>query len=113
VCLLPVFKRGERPLQRLAIPASPQEVRTGPETHDRRAVGPRARALTMAQLYLRPRPEEVVARLLEHQRTRKERAVLAPPAGGYSADVLEAPLGGGIDGGHVDPIATLQRGAPA
>jgi integrase len=54
--------------------------------------------LTTTQLYLRPRPEEVVARVLEHHRTRTERPILAPPAGGYSADVLETLLGGGIDG---------------
>jgi hypothetical protein len=39
-----------------------------------------------------------VARVLEHHRTRTERPILAPPAGGYSADVLETLLGGGIDG---------------
>jgi site-specific recombinase XerD len=54
--------------------------------------------ITTTQLYLRPRPEEVVARVLDHHRTRKERPILAPPAGGYSADVLETLLGGGIDG---------------
>jgi integrase len=54
--------------------------------------------LSTTQLYLRPRPEEVVARVLEHHRTRTERPILAPPAGGYSADVLETLLGGGIDG---------------
>jgi integrase len=54
--------------------------------------------LTTTQAYMRPRPEEVVARVLEHHRTRKQRPILAPPAGGYSADVLNTLLGGGIDG---------------
>ncbi len=53
--------------------------------------------LTTTQLYLRPRPEEVVVRVLEHHRARKQRPALAPPASGYSADVLETLLGGGID----------------
>jgi integrase len=54
--------------------------------------------LTTTELYLRPRPEEVVARVLEHHRTRKQRPILAPPAAGYSADVLDILLGGGIRG---------------
>jgi site-specific recombinase XerD len=54
--------------------------------------------LTTTELYLRPRPEEVVARVLEHHRTRKQRPILAPPAAGYSADVLDILLGGGIPG---------------
>jgi integrase len=51
--------------------------------------------LTTTQLYLRPRPEEVVARVLEHHRTRGERPVPPPLGGdGYSAAVLDVLLGG-------------------
>jgi site-specific recombinase XerD len=53
--------------------------------------------LTTTQIYLRPRPDEVVTRVLEHHRTRGQRSVPPPPSGGagYSADVLEVLLGGG------------------
>jgi site-specific recombinase XerD len=53
--------------------------------------------LTTTQLYVRPRAEEVVPRVLEHHRARAEREVPAPPSGGYRADVLETLLGGGRD----------------
>jgi hypothetical protein len=36
--------------------------------------------------------------VLEHHRTRKQRPILALPAAGYSADVLDILLGGGIRG---------------
>lgn len=55
--------------------------------------------LTTTQTYLRPRPEEVVAKVLEHHRTRGERpTVPPPPAPGYAGDVLEVLLGGGRSG---------------
>jgi hypothetical protein len=56
--------------------------------------------LTTTQIYLRPRPDEVVARMLEHHRTRDQRPAPPPPPGGdgYSADVLEV-LFGGAQGG--------------
>ena len=57
--------------------------------------------LTTTQLYLRARPDEVIAKVLEHHRTRAERppAPLVPPgADGYPADVLEVLLGGGRRG---------------
>lgn len=54
--------------------------------------------LTTTQLYLRPRAEEVVARVLEHHRTRAEKPA-APPVlangSGYRPEVLEVLLGGG------------------
>jgi len=53
--------------------------------------------LTTTQLYLRARPDEVIARVLHHHRTRAERppVPLVPPgAAGYRADVLEVLLGG-------------------
>ena len=53
--------------------------------------------LTTTQLYLRARPDEVIARVLQHHRTRAERppVPLVPPgAAGYRADVLEVLLGG-------------------
>ena len=54
--------------------------------------------LTTTQLYLRARPDEVIAKVLEHHRARAERPpapVVPPGAAGYPADVLEALLGGG------------------
>ena len=57
--------------------------------------------LTTTQLYLRSRPDEVIAKVLEHHRARAERppAPQVPPgAPGYPADVLEALLGGGRRG---------------
>ena len=57
--------------------------------------------LTTTQLYLRSRPDEVIAKVLEHHRARAERppAPRVPPgAPGYPADVLEALLGGGRRG---------------
>jgi integrase len=58
--------------------------------------------LTTTQLYLRPRPDEVVARVLEHHRSRGERPAPPPPSGGdgYSAEVLEVLFGGGQGGGR-------------
>ncbi len=70
--------------------------------------------LTTTQLYLRARPDEVIAKVLEHHRTRAERppAPLVPPgADGYPADVLEALLGVGVVADHVDAVAFLPRGA--
>jgi site-specific recombinase XerD len=50
--------------------------------------------LTTTQLYLRPRPEEVITKVLEHHRTRAERLTQPPSTGdGYSADVLNVLLG--------------------
>lgn len=54
--------------------------------------------LTTTQIYLRPRADEVVTRVLEHHRARDQRP--APPpspsgGGGYSEDVLEVLFGGG------------------
>ena len=59
--------------------------------------------LTTTQVYLRARPDEVVARVLEHHRTRDQRP--APPlptavADGYSADVLEVLFGSAHGGGR-------------
>lgn len=57
--------------------------------------------LTTTQLYLRPRVEEVVSKVLEHQRTRAEKrtAMPTPPDGsGYRAEVLDVLLGGGSRG---------------
>lgn len=56
--------------------------------------------LTTTQLYLRPRPDEVVARVLEHHRTRGQRPAPPPPSAGagYSTEVLDV-LFGGVDGG--------------
>ena len=54
--------------------------------------------LTTTQLYLRPRPEEVVARVLEHHRTRGQKPAQPPvlPVGdGYRPEVLDVLLGGG------------------
>ena len=56
--------------------------------------------LTTTQIYLRPRQEEVVARILEHQRARREpvRVSTPPPSGGYRPEVLRALLGGQVGG---------------
>lgn len=53
--------------------------------------------LTTTQLYVRPREDEVIAKVLEHQRNRhKEPATPrpTPPLGGYRPEVLNALLGG-------------------
>jgi site-specific recombinase XerC len=53
--------------------------------------------LTTTQLYLRPREEEVVARVLDHHRARREPgspSCPAPPVGGYRPEVLASLLGG-------------------
>lgn len=56
--------------------------------------------VTTTQIYLRARPDEIVTRVLEHYRSRKERPAPRPPApgGGYSADVLDVLFGGGRGG---------------
>lgn len=54
--------------------------------------------LTTTQLYLRPRADQVVARVLEHHRTRTQKPAVpaVPPGGtGYRRDVLDVLLGGG------------------
>jgi site-specific recombinase XerD len=53
--------------------------------------------LTTTQIYVRPREGEVVARILDHQRTRRGpvRVGTPSPAGGYRPEVLRALLGGG------------------
>lgn len=53
--------------------------------------------ITTTQLYLRPREEEVVARVLAHHRDRVERPSTPPPpvdTAGYSAEVLAVLFGG-------------------
>jgi site-specific recombinase XerD len=57
--------------------------------------------LTTTQIYLRARPDEVVARVLEHHRSRDARPAPPPPpiADGYSEDVL-AVLFGRAEGGE-------------
>lgn len=53
--------------------------------------------ITTTQLYLRPREEEVVSRVLAHHRGRAERPTPPPPpvdAAGYSAEVLAVLFGG-------------------
>lgn len=51
--------------------------------------------LSTTQLYLRPRPEEVVLKVLEHHRSRAERPAPPPPGDhAYSADVLDVLFGG-------------------
>ena len=54
--------------------------------------------ITTTQLYLRPRAEEVVTRVLAHHRDRAERRPTPPPppvdAAGYSAEVLAVLFGG-------------------
>lgn len=57
--------------------------------------------LTTTQLYLRPRAEEVVARVLEHHRTRSQKPPALPvlPNGtGYRAEDLDILLGGAARG---------------
>lgn len=57
--------------------------------------------LTTTQLYLRPRAEEVIERVLGHHRTRSQKPAAPPllPAGsGYLPDVLDVLLGGGSRG---------------
>lgn len=51
--------------------------------------------LATTQIYLRPRADEVIARVLEHHRRRAEPAPppSAPPSGGYSPDSLRELLG--------------------
>lgn len=57
--------------------------------------------VTTTQIYLRARPDEIVARVLAHYRSRKDRpAPPPPPDGGYRADVLGV-LFGGAQGGEV------------
>lgn len=59
--------------------------------------------LATTQIYLRPRPDEVVARVLEHHRTRELRpAPPSPPLAveGYSDDVLEVLFGRTQGGGR-------------
>lgn len=52
--------------------------------------------VTTTQIYLRARPDEIVARVLEHYRSRSERPAPPPPPpdGGYRADVLNVLFGG-------------------
>ena len=54
--------------------------------------------ITTTQIYLRPREEEVVSRVLAHHRDRAERPSTPPPppvdATGYSAEVLAVLFGG-------------------
>ncbi len=58
--------------------------------------------ITTTQLYLRPREEEVVTRVLAHHRDLAERSAAPPPpppsppvdSGGYSAEVLAVLFGG-------------------
>lgn len=56
--------------------------------------------LSTTQVYLRPREDEVVARVLEHQRSRGQirPAVRPVPGGGYRPEVLAVLLGGDHDG---------------
>ena len=51
--------------------------------------------VTTTQIYLRPREDEVIARVLEHQRSRREARPAQPPAaaGSYRPEVLAALLG--------------------
>lgn len=54
--------------------------------------------ITTTQIYLRPREEEVVSRVLAHHRDRAERPTTPPPppvdTAGYSAEVLAVLFGG-------------------
>ena len=52
--------------------------------------------ITTTQIYLRPREEEVVSRVLAHHRDRAERPTTPPPVdtAGYSAEVLAVLFGG-------------------
>lgn len=56
--------------------------------------------LTTTQIYLRPREDEVIARVLDHQQTRREPgrgSAPTTPVGGYRPDVLRTLLGGAGD----------------
>ena len=53
--------------------------------------------LSTTQVYVRPREDEVIARVLDHQRNRRKEPVTprpTPPLGGYRPEVLAALLGG-------------------
>lgn len=51
--------------------------------------------LSTTELYLRPRPQEVVTKVLHHHRARLQRPAPPPPGtGSYSAEVLSVLLGG-------------------
>lgn len=57
--------------------------------------------LTTTELYLRPRDEEVVTRVLQHHRARAERPLTPPALGGaaaYRPEDLDVLLGGGHHG---------------
>lgn len=58
--------------------------------------------LTTTQLYLRARPEEVVARVLEHHRNRDVRPAPPPPLAGqgYCTEVLDVLFGDAQGGGR-------------
>jgi hypothetical protein len=49
--------------------------------------------LETTEVYLRPRDDEVVARVREHHQRRAE-APLSPPSGAYRPEVLRTLLGG-------------------
>jgi hypothetical protein len=53
--------------------------------------------LSSTQIYLRPREDEIVARVLEHQGTRRDvpRPSLSLPQGRYRPEVLATVLGSG------------------
>jgi site-specific recombinase XerD len=55
--------------------------------------------LSTTQVYLQPREDEVVARVLDHHQHRAEKPVPRPPVGGYRPEVLRTLLGGtaGVD----------------
>lgn len=55
--------------------------------------------LATTQIYLRPREDEVVARVLDHHRERTTAKPTAPASGGYRPDALRALLGEAVDGG--------------
>jgi len=49
--------------------------------------------LTTTQIYLQPRQDEMIARVLEHQHRRAEQAAIpSPPLAGYRAEVLQTLL---------------------
>lgn len=53
--------------------------------------------LSTTQIYVRPREDEVIARVLDHQRNRRKEPATprpTPPLGGYRPEVLAALLGG-------------------
>lgn len=57
--------------------------------------------LTTTQIYVRPREDEVVARVLEHHRARRDPpgpGTPSPPGAGYRPESLRTLLGGGADG---------------